>query len=375
MRHKRLKLSAILLFGLGLTLVQAQYLNVKTKSGTLTVFPNNSIIKLTFSSGNIIVNKTIGRSNIYALNDIQNIQFTNSINLSITPLQNSIIFSRPDLVNYLSNDHPLMYSEAWTWSGVFGLLRTLLQYDLTQIPQNAVIQSATLNLKGAGHNPLTHSNSSTLNLVTQSWDYTNATWTNMNNKYTTTGNIAIPGTASGATNENKTVDLKSMVQYWVNNPQSNYGMMLKLDNETRYATMRFGTDNNTNSALLPVLNVSYVLSSQKSSVGTIFDETLAANPANLITPEGITSDSTLFDINIIISPNPASDFINVATNAKGDELVSYEIYNSGGKIEAYGQISMNKVEKIGIESLSQGIYFIKLKYKNEAISKKFMVKK
>lgn len=274
MKHKRLKLVAIHLFGLALTGVFAQNMNVKVSNGTQTAIPVNTIKKLTFTSSSIAVYKTNGSAAGYAYSNVRNLNFDNIKSVSISSLKNSKIFSLPQYVNTLSNDYPLMIAMTWTWSGVLGIQRTLLQFDLSQIPSNAIIQSATLSLKGSGSNPHTHSNSSSLNRITQAWDYSNATWTNMNNKYTTTGSIPITGTTSGAPNENKTVDIKSMVQYWVNNPQLNYGMMLKLDNETTYATMQFGTDDNTNSTLRPVLNISYVISSLKSAGSTILMKNL-----------------------------------------------------------------------------------------------------
>src|SRR5690554_5092155 len=58
MRHKRLKLSAVLLLGLGLTGLQAQTMYVKESSGTQTAYALSNIQKMSFSSGNLTVTKT-----------------------------------------------------------------------------------------------------------------------------------------------------------------------------------------------------------------------------------------------------------------------------------------------------------------------------
>ena len=76
MRHKRLKLSAALLLGLGLTGLQAQTMYVKQSTGTQTTFALSKIQKMTFSGGNIVVNKTDNSSVVYALNGLRYLNFT-----------------------------------------------------------------------------------------------------------------------------------------------------------------------------------------------------------------------------------------------------------------------------------------------------------
>jgi hypothetical protein len=75
MRHKRLKLSAIILLGLGLTGLQAQTLYVKAKSGTQTPYTLSDIKKMTFSSGNLSVNKKAGGTDAYALTNLRYLSF------------------------------------------------------------------------------------------------------------------------------------------------------------------------------------------------------------------------------------------------------------------------------------------------------------
>jgi len=75
MRHKKLKLSAVLLLVLGLTGLQAQTMYVKEKSGTQTAYTLSDIRKMSFSSGNILVIKTSGSTDTYALEDIRYLNF------------------------------------------------------------------------------------------------------------------------------------------------------------------------------------------------------------------------------------------------------------------------------------------------------------
>jgi hypothetical protein len=76
MKHKRLKLSGVLLLGLGLTGLQAQTMYVKEKSGTQTPYTLSSVRKMTFSGGNAAVQKTDNSTGVYALSGLRYLNFT-----------------------------------------------------------------------------------------------------------------------------------------------------------------------------------------------------------------------------------------------------------------------------------------------------------
>ena len=75
MKHKKLKLSTVLLLGLGLTGLQAQTMYVRQTSGTQTPYSLSNIKKMSFSSGNITVSKTIGSPDTYSLSGIRYLNF------------------------------------------------------------------------------------------------------------------------------------------------------------------------------------------------------------------------------------------------------------------------------------------------------------
>lgn len=75
MRQKKVKLSALLLLGLGLTGLEAQTMHVKQTSGTQTSYLLSNIHNLNFSPGNITVAKTVGIPDTYALSDIRYLKF------------------------------------------------------------------------------------------------------------------------------------------------------------------------------------------------------------------------------------------------------------------------------------------------------------
>jgi hypothetical protein len=76
-----------------------------------------------------------------------------------------------------------------------------------------------------------------------------------------------------------------------------------------------------------------------------------------------------YDLNqVILYPNPASDFIYVEYNRT--DVLNYEFYNSTGSIISKGLLETG----IETENLSDGIYFLKCFNGDDHFSKKFVVK-
>ena len=78
MKHKFLKLNAVLLLGLGLSPLQGQTtMNVKATSGTQTAYTLSGIRKLTFpSTGNMTVTKTTAATDNYVLTAVRYMNFS-----------------------------------------------------------------------------------------------------------------------------------------------------------------------------------------------------------------------------------------------------------------------------------------------------------
>jgi len=88
MRHKRLKLSAVLLLVLGLTGLQAQTMYVKQSSGTQTSYTLSSIQKMTFPSGSVTVQKTDNSTGVYDLSGLRYLNFIDiSTSIADQPMQ------------------------------------------------------------------------------------------------------------------------------------------------------------------------------------------------------------------------------------------------------------------------------------------------
>jgi hypothetical protein len=128
--------------------------------------------------------------------------------------------------------------EAWTHGGVNYDVRSLLKFNLSTIPANAKIISATLslysyptptlngNLIDANHGA---NNSFTVQQVTSQWTFPGVTWYNQPGT-TTTNQVVVPATAQS--NLDLNLDVTNMVSLMVNNSANN-GFLLKLQNEVQ----------------------------------------------------------------------------------------------------------------------------------------------
>jgi len=75
MKHNQLQISALLLLGSGLTGLQAQTMYVKQSNGTQTAYAYTNLRKITFTSGNVTVQKTDKTTGVYALSSIKYLSF------------------------------------------------------------------------------------------------------------------------------------------------------------------------------------------------------------------------------------------------------------------------------------------------------------
>jgi hypothetical protein len=177
-------------------------------------------------------------------------------------------------INQNDANNSEIYPAAWTWNGVFGIVRVFLKFDeLSAIPACATIINAELKLYGlplgsAGGNscyPGSPYNSYCPNRgfiqqITSFWDEQTVTW-NTQPTTITNNQIIIPESTSQQ-NDNFTdnsANLIAMVQDWVNNPAVNFGFMLKMETELRYRSRYFVSSDHSIDSLHPELTVIYLL--------------------------------------------------------------------------------------------------------------------
>ncbi|OFX31707.1 MAG: hypothetical protein A2X08_16055 [Bacteroidetes bacterium GWA2_32_17] len=142
MRYKKVKLSALLLLGIGLSGIQAQStLYVKEHSGIQTPYTLSSIRKLTFPTGNMTVKKTDGSTNTFALSDIRYLNFIDlTTNVSQVGIQeNSSIILYP---NPVIDQLQISYESIKAWN---------VQVEIIDVQGKVLHQQTIISKNGTNH--------------------------------------------------------------------------------------------------------------------------------------------------------------------------------------------------------------------------------
>lgn len=138
-------------------------------------------------------------------------------------------------------------------TGNDAIRRSLMKFDLSVIPPNAIIDSARLYLYGTDHSG---NNAACLKRVTTNWYEDSVTW-----KTQPTADIRqqLSTSQTGSATEDDTINVKELVQNWVDGTYPNYGMLLKLQNENIIARLKYGSSDNTDTTIVPKLEVFYTI--------------------------------------------------------------------------------------------------------------------
>ncbi len=150
--------------------------------------------------------------------------------------------------------------------------RTLFQYNLSAIPKNATVTSAKLFLfaKTVGlHNgnlkdpTFGSKNTSLIQRVKAPWNMTSVGWATQPATVTDATQKTLAQSTSLA--QNYVVDMTDFAQLWVNKPESNYGVLLRLQTEQTYNSMIFNSFGDADS-LKPRLEICYTVPSCTNSI-------------------------------------------------------------------------------------------------------------
>lgn len=152
---------------------------------------------------------------------------------------------------------------AWTCQGNPCNDRELIQFDMSVIPSNATLVSATLDLF-ANPAPVTIpaanygvNNSFYIRRITSTWDENTVTWSTQPT-VTTQNQIIVP--QSTISNQDYSIDVTSLVYDMINDPLNSYGFMFRLVNETPYNGRNFASSDHADSTKWPSITYCFVLS-------------------------------------------------------------------------------------------------------------------
>jgi len=132
--------------------------------------------------------------------------------------------------------------------------RSLLQFDVSSIPSNAIILSANLNLYGINHGGV---NSGYIEWILGSWEENEVTW-NTQPSSVPQEQVYIP--QSDSSNQNYQIDLSFFVDKWAKGA-INHGILLRKGESqiTSSGFLRFASIDNEDPTLYPTLEITYYL--------------------------------------------------------------------------------------------------------------------
>ena len=242
---------------------------------------------------------------------------------------------------YNSNfgDFPEFNALAWTNGGSNSDHRSLIYWDLHDIPVNATIQSAYLNLyfsyssiNASGyHSSLSGPNDAYIQKVINSWGEYTVTWANQPST-TTLNEVYLPMSTS-QTQDYTNIDVTNLIQEMVSDPINNYGLMMKLNDETEYRCLLFASSDNPDASKHPKLDICYSI------------------------PDNIIPESNKFLDPINIYPNPSNGNITISLNKLLNNS-SLKIINAIGQELFNEQIKQLMLQKSINLIFPSGIYFI-----------------
>jgi len=245
--------------------------------------------------------------------------------------------------------YPDFVAMSWTVSGNPVNYRSLIEFDLSNIPSGSIINSAGLSLysqesSGLGsHSVTSGSNESVLSRITSSWEENSITWNNQ--PTTTTENQVFLSESSSSTQDYLNIDVTDLIEDMIADPSNSHGFLLKLLNEQYYRSVIFAASGHSDSDLHPKLEVCY-------SIATNLDQKA--------------------EFKFELFPNPVNGVLNV--NISDFKAKKIEIYNSQGSL-VMNKTNLNLSNSIDVAGLSSGIYFVKLTdNKNLLAVKKLLIK-
>jgi len=193
-------------------------------------------------------------------------------------------------------NHPDFIATTWTKNGNKSVGRSLMRFNFSQIPTNATILSAKLNLyhynsnDNSGHSQLSGTNAAKLYLVTQAWNASTVTWNNQPASQMQNA-ISLPATANDSVDV-LNIDLLHPVELWYSKTMANNGLIFQLDTEIQYRAMLFGSAENPDPSVRPKLVITY-----KPDPDNEPTDSLIIKIPNVFTPNG-DGVSDVFEVSL-----------------------------------------------------------------------------
>lgn len=263
--------------------------------------------------------------------------------------KDALISSLDPSENYA--EHPDFTSLSWTNSGDLVDFRSLIDFDLSSIPNGAAVEYAKLSLysynspSNGSHSTKSGSNESVLSRVTSSWDENTVNWNNQPNSVAE-NQIYLPS-SSNSIQDYLDIDVTNLIEDMISEDTS-YGFLLKLVTEQSYRSMLFASSDNSDATLHPKLEICY------SYITSKFENTETKKRFSLF-------------------PNPTENSVAIDINSPNQENIKIDIINSMGSL-IYQKLDAKLLTKIDLSNYSKGLYFVKVYFEGNVSLEKLIVK-
>jgi len=239
------------------------------------------------------------------------------------------IFNLDALANYGSD--PDFIASILNYNGEPGTTRSIIQFDLSGVPEGFDIVDARLSL-WYNHESSTPGqlgdNAAVLRRLIQPWEENTVMW-NQQPQYTTENEALIPASANSS-QDHLFIDVTGLVRDMMSNPNTSFGFMFMLQDEQGEKAMKF-----------------------YSSDGPVADK----HPMLQITYGTVATSETTFE-NAVIQPNPFTDEF-IIQNLQGKYSISIFDMNSRKLLSFDVDSNGNDLVISQAESLPAGIYLLK----------------
>lgn len=223
------------------------------------------------------------------------------------------IFNLDALANYGSD--PDFIASILNYNGEPGTTRSIIQFDLSGIPEGVGIISASLSL-WYNHESSTPGqlgdNAAVLRRLIQPWDESTVAW-NMQPQYTTENEVLIPASAT-SNQDHLFIDVTELVRDMVEFPGSSHGFIFMLQNEQGVSAMKFYSSDGAIADKRPMLQITY---------GTVANNEISFKKAN-VQPNPFTNAFVIRDLE--------GKYDISISDMNGSKLLSFNVENNGNEL-------------------------------------------
>jgi len=238
----------------------------------------------------------------------------------------------PDMAKTNFSDYECVMAHSTSAGVVF---RSLLDFDLSSVEPNSLLETAKLTLYNSMCSQHDHSGSGTVLLrrVTTPWDKATVTWDNQ--PATTATNQITLSSSQLNSQESTEIDVSLLVRDMLKDRERSYGFMLMLGDEKNYSGVSFASSDNTDAGMRPMLDVCW-----QKQVSTGISSLIAAS-------------------SIKIYPNPSEGSFNIDLTSVAGNKRLLQVLDINGKT-VLERKDCNDTEVLDLSKVENGIYIIKV---------------